>query len=86
MVFATTTPVPEGARGRDAGDARKYNAAALEVIQAYPDIAINDLFTLTLPHQAQWWRKPGNVHYNVTGSAAQAAQVASVISGLLQQP
>ena len=86
LVFATTTPVPQGARGRDPGDAEKYNTAALAVLTAYPDIVINDLFTLTLPNQAQWWRKPGNVHFNATGSAKQAEQVAQVICEVLQQP
>ena len=32
LIFATTTPVPEGELGRFAGDAQRYNDAALEVL------------------------------------------------------
>ena len=32
LIFATTTPVPEGARGRIVGDAARYNSAALKVL------------------------------------------------------
>lgn len=79
LVFATTTPVPEGEPGRFAGDARKYNAAALDVLEGHPEIAVNDLFAFTLPNQPQWWTKPGNVHFNVAGKTAQGDEVATVI-------
>ena len=63
LVFATTTPVPNGEPGRVAGDAARYNQAALELLQDYPDILINDLYTLTLSNHREWWSKPGNVHF-----------------------
>ena len=44
LIFATTTPVPEGAAGRIPGDAQKYNDAAQAVLEKHPAIAINDLF------------------------------------------
>ena len=62
LIFATTTPVPEGADGRFAGDAEKYNAAATKVLQKHPEITINDLFTFTKPNHAKWWIKPNDVH------------------------
>ena len=74
LIFATTTPVPDGAQGRFVGDAKKYNEAALEVLRDFPEIVINDLFTFTKP-----WSKPGDVHFNVAGRNAQGDEVARVI-------
>ena len=83
LIFATTTPVPEGEPGRFAGDAAKYNEAALEVLRDFPGIAINDLFTFTKPNQPEWWTKPGNVHYNDAGKNAQGDEVARIIRAAL---
>lgn len=80
LVFATTTAVPENAKGRYAGDSIKFNKAAREVLVKYPDIVINDLYTFTKPHQEQWAQKPGNVHYNNFGSNEQGKEVARIIS------
>ncbi|MGJ8641302.1 MAG: SGNH/GDSL hydrolase family protein [Opitutaceae bacterium] len=87
LIFATTTPVPDGAfkPRRIAGDSKKYNDAALEVLGDYPEVIINDLFTLTKPNQPKWWSEPGNVHYNKTGSNAQGDQVAEIILKTLGQ-
>ena len=84
IIFATTTPVPKNAVGRIVGDAEKYNAAALEVLRAYPTITVNDLYAFSKPYQSQWWRRPGNVHYNQVGATAQGDQVARVIAQLLK--
>jgi lysophospholipase L1-like esterase len=83
LVFATTTPVPEGEPGRLAGDAQKYNQVALEVMKEYPEIEINDLFTFTKPNQPEWWTKPGNVHFNDVGKSAQGDEVARILSAAL---
>jgi lysophospholipase L1-like esterase len=85
LIFATTTPIPEDEPGRIADDAENYNQAALEVLSRHPDIAINDLHALTRPHHSEWWRKPGDVHYNETGSIAQGSQVAKVIRAALSR-
>jgi GDSL-like lipase/acylhydrolase family protein len=79
LIFATTTPVPEGERKRTVGDAEKYNAAALDVLRNYPAITINDLYGFTKPNHAKWWAKPGNVHYNRDGKKAQGNEVARII-------
>ena len=79
LIFATTTPVPDGAQGRFAGDAAKYNQAAVEVLRDFPEITINDLFTFTKANQPQWWSKPGDVHYNGAGKNAQGDEVARII-------
>lgn len=85
LIFATTTPVPEGEPGRVAGDAARYNAAALEVLAEYPDIIVNDLYRFTKPNQPKWWSEPGNVHYNTTGSTAQGKRVVEVIRTALPE-
>ncbi len=83
IIFATTTPVPENSRGRIAGDAKKYNQAALEVLKDYPEIVVNDLYALSKPHQSEWAKAPTDVHYNSKGQRAQAEQVAKVIKQVL---
>ena len=79
LVFATTTPVPEKSEGRVAGDAARYNEAAREVLKDYPDVLINDLYSLAKPNQEKWWLKRGNVHFNKTGCDALGDKVAENI-------
>lgn len=79
LIFCATTPVPEGEPGRQAGDAARYNAAALAVLKDYPEIEVNDLFAFTKPNQPQWWTRPGNVHFNAIGVTAQGNEVARVL-------
>jgi hypothetical protein len=79
LIFATTTPVPEGEPGRVAGDSVIYNEAALRVMKDYPEIIVNDLYSFTNPHRLQWWTKPGNVHYKPEGAKAQGDEVSGVI-------
>jgi hypothetical protein len=85
LIFATTTPVPQGETGRHAIDAGRYNRVALRVLETYPEIIVNDLYSFTKPHHAEWWTKPGNVHYNETGKAAQGKEVARVIREALKE-
>lgn len=84
LIFATTTPVPEGEAGRVAGDAAKYNRVALKVMKDYPEIQVNNLYRFTKPHHSDWWSKPGNVHYNPEGIKAQGEQVARVLTKRLR--
>lgn len=84
LVFTTTTPVPEDSDGRFAGDAQRYNQAALEVLQAYPEVVINDLYSFTKPHQQSWWTRPGNVHFVEQGFNAQGDEVARIIEEALE--
>ena len=80
LVFATTTPVPENAKGRYSGDSIKFNTAAREVLEQYPEIEINDLYAFTLPQRKAWAQEPGNVHYNELGSTEQGKEVARIIA------
>jgi acyl-CoA thioesterase-1 len=81
VVWATTTPVPEGAKGRVPGDEVTYNAIAAKVV-AEEKLATNDLFALVKQHQAKWQRK-ADVHFNEAGSQGLANQVAKEILAAL---
>lgn len=83
LIFATTTPVPEGEPGRFHGDAARYNEVARKVMSDFPDVLINDLYGFTKPHQPDWWTMPGNVHFNQTGVEKQGEEVARVLRGVL---
>lgn len=80
LIFATTTPVPENAKGRYKGDSIKFNKAAMDVLSKHPDIIVNDLYSFTFPHHKEWAQAPGNVHYNQLGFTQQGKEVARVIS------
>ncbi|MGJ8550757.1 SGNH/GDSL hydrolase family protein [Winogradskyella wichelsiae] len=80
LIFATTTPVPEGEPGRVAGDAVKYNAVALKVMSEYPEIIVNDLYTFSIPVLKEHANKPGDVHYKAEGSRLQGIEVANKIA------
>ena len=73
LIWATTTPVPEGTRSRTAGDAVKYNAVAADVMQGR-NILFNDLYAFALPRLATMQDK-ANVHFNDAGSALLAEEV-----------
>ena len=79
LIFATTTPVPEDEPGRMAGDAKRYNKVAINVMKDYKDIRINDLFRFSKPVIKEHATGPGNVHYAAEGSRLQGIEVASVI-------
>ena len=66
LIFATTTPVPEGSSGRVAGDDVKYNAAALRVMKDL-GVPIDDLHALCVPKLADW-QLPKNVHFKPEGN------------------
>ncbi|WP_299668723.1 hypothetical protein [uncultured Polaribacter sp.] len=83
LIFATTTPVPEGEPGRNAGDAKQYNTIALKVINDHKDIIINDLYKFSIPVLEKFAVRPGNVHFKAEGSRLQGIEVASVISDVI---
>ena len=79
LVFATTTPVPEGVTNpyRNPEDPARYNAAAVEVMKRH-GIRVNDLFAFAQPRLAEI-QLPRNVHFTPQGSAALADQVAGLL-------
>ncbi|MBM4153558.1 MAG: SGNH/GDSL hydrolase family protein [Lentisphaerae bacterium] len=78
LVFATTTPFPEGTKPvRIPADCALYNEAALAVMKKH-GVAINDLCAYAAPHLAEW-QKPVNVHFLDEGSNQLALEVARQI-------
>jgi acyl-CoA thioesterase-1 len=79
LIFATTTPVPEGkvSPRRSSADVIAYNTVALKIMRE-SDIPIDDLYTLALP-KLQTIQLPVNVHYTPEGYKVLAAQVAESI-------
>ena len=83
LVWASTTVVPEGEKGRMVGDDLKYNAVAETIMKAHR-IPIDDLHTLSSGFAPSDFSSPGNVHYSKTGYEKLARQVASSIRAALK--
>jgi alpha-galactosidase len=85
LVWATTTPVPQGVKGaqRDPADVPRYNDAARRVMDA-AGIRVNDLYSFSQPRIARI-QIPQNVHFTVAGSAELARPVAREIRAALRQ-
>lgn len=81
LIFATTTPVPEGVAGRDPGIEVKYNEAALRVMKE-EGVAVDDLHAFAAAKLAEI-QLPKNVHFSTTGSKALAEPVAASIKKAL---
>ena len=81
LIFATTTPVPEGAQGRVPADQQAYNDAARRIMRKH-DIAVNDLraFAASLPDSC---KLKANVHYSATGYQRLGHEVAQAIAKAL---
>ncbi|QDT82568.1 SGNH/GDSL hydrolase family protein [Gimesia chilikensis] len=84
LIWATTTPVPEGEAGRVVGDDLKYNEVAKKIMQKH-NIKINDLHQLATGFEAPLWAGPGNVHFKPAGSDKLAQQVAREIKAALPE-
>ena len=82
LVFATTTPVPEGEAGRKVGDDLRYNKAAGAVMSKH-GVAVNDLHAVMAGRMDQFGTRPGNVHFKPEGSALLAQQVAKAVKEAL---
>ncbi|MFW6162948.1 MAG: SGNH/GDSL hydrolase family protein [Planctomycetota bacterium] len=83
LIWASTTPVPEGAKGRVPGDEVKYNAVAKKVMDKH-EVATDGLYAFAKPRLDNIQR-PANVHFTPDGSKALAAQVAKSILAALQK-
>ena len=85
LVFATTTPIPEGTDGRVLGDERRYNEVARRVMEEN-GIAIDDLGSYASRRQAQI-QLPCNVHFTPQGYRELAELVsASMLAQLPVRP
>ena len=83
LIFATTSVVPEGAQGRIKGDELLYNKIALSVMERYPQIMIDDQYTLTNRHPEE--QLPVNVHFHPEGYQRQGMFAAERIMHGLNQ-
>jgi acyl-CoA thioesterase-1 len=81
LIWASTTPVPEGATGRVTGDEVKFNAVASRIMSEHM-IETDDLYGFVLP-RLQELQLQNNVHFTPAGSAALAAEVAQSIERAL---
>lgn len=77
VVFATTTPVPEGSTGRVCGDAERYNNVAVQIMNKY-GVQIDDLYSFARV-RLDSIQQPRNVHFTDAGSRLLAEQVAESI-------
>jgi len=83
LIFATTTPVPEGATGRVKGDDVRYNKVAQEIMTRH-NVPVNDLYSFALA-RLDSIQQPHNVHFTEEGSRQLAGQVAKCILDALEE-
>ncbi|NLE60247.1 MAG: DUF4038 domain-containing protein [Planctomycetes bacterium] len=83
LIWATTTPVPEGAAQREPADVPRYNEAALRIMREN-NIVVNDLYAFALPRLAEI-QLPRNVHYTPEGYEKLAGPVIETIRKALDQ-
>ena len=81
LVFATTTPVPAGTRGRVQGDEQRYNEAALRVMREL-HVEIDDLHAVVEQGPAGL-QLPKNVHFSDEGYERLAQNVVACLRPLL---
>lgn len=84
LIWATTTPVPEGKQNpvRVSADVPVYNAAARRVMEA-EGIPIDDLYAAALPRVAEI-QLPLNVHFDGAGWEALGTEVSGAIRAALK--
>jgi lysophospholipase L1-like esterase len=85
LIFATTTPVPEGKTNppRKNEDVIAYNKVAVKIMEEN-GVAVNDLYSFALP-QLERIQLKVNVHFNEKGSQALGERVAAAIEKALQK-
>jgi acyl-CoA thioesterase-1 len=82
IIYATTTPVPPGAKRRIAGAEIAYNAAARRVMHQF-GVPVDDLWAVATEHPE--WQNPSDVHFTVAGSAGLASHAAATIRDRLSR-
>jgi hypothetical protein len=83
LIWRSTTPVPEGAKGRVVGDAAKYNAVAKKIMDEH-GIAIDDQYSFALGKLKEI-QLPANVHFSPAGSRELAKQAVAAIQKALAE-
>lgn len=82
LIWASTTPIPEGAAGRIKDQELEFNAAAREIMDRH-GVTVNDLHTWVWPYLDRYQQK-ANVHFTKEGSRFLAERVASRIRNALR--
>jgi acyl-CoA thioesterase-1 len=80
LIFATTTPVPEGSAGRIAKDELAYNEAAVRVMNEN-NVSVDDLHAIVANRPEL--QRDKNVHFSDEGYQVLATQVAAEIKKAL---
>ncbi len=80
LIWANTTPVPEGTAGRLAGDEKKYNEVAARVMKD-AGVPTDDLHSAVVANPT--WQREKNVHFTPEGSKALAEKVVAAITAQL---
>jgi acyl-CoA thioesterase-1 len=83
LIFANTTPVPDGTKIRIEGDAKIYNVAA-ERVMARHGIPVNDLYSFSIV-RLEKIQRPANVHFFPEGSRLLGEQVTKEIIKALDE-
>ncbi|GAA5510887.1 SGNH/GDSL hydrolase family protein [Novipirellula caenicola] len=83
VIWRETTPVPEGAAGRLAGDAKRYNDTAAKVMAEVGGIQIDPMYDFAQQHADLQLK--ANVHYTAAGSKKLAEQVAKSVRTALEK-
>jgi len=78
LIWASTTPVPDGEPGRIKGDEIKYNKAARRIMRKN-GVIINDLYAHAMKKISEIQQPNGNVHFTPEGSEYLAERVAARI-------
>ncbi|MBL7142992.1 MAG: prolyl oligopeptidase family serine peptidase, partial [Phycisphaerae bacterium] len=82
LIWASTTPVPDGESGRIKGDEIKYNEAAKKIMEEN-GVMINDLHAHAMKKLSEIQQPNGNVHFTPGGSDYLAERVAARIRNAL---
>ena len=82
LIWAGTTPVPDGESGRIKGDEIKYNEAAKKIMEEN-GVMINDLHAHAMKKLSEIQQPNGNVHFTPGGSDYLAERVAARIRNAL---
>jgi acetyl esterase len=84
LIWASTTPVPNGEPGRIKGDEIKYNKAARKIMKEN-GVMINDLHARAMKKLNQIQQPNGNVHFTAEGSEYLAEKVAARIQKAIRK-
>ena len=79
LIWASTTPVPEGEAGRFKGDEIRYNAVAAKIMRDN-GIPINDLYAHAVIRLKEIQLPEGNVHFTPAGYTYLAEKVARFLT------